>query len=523
MSDSPITPLICPKCHKTPQIMFLESLPKEIEIHCIYCGYKKTKILWEYLDKIKNFDRAKIKNSTKGCEKHPQEVNNFCIECNLYLCNFCNKEKHMGHQIISLINILPTVTLNKKIRKAEKHINNYCLNIKNQKVKELSNQILDLEESYKDFKETNQDILTLLDIIIKNYENDYSNVDYKINVGNIINVNLYHCKSSYRVDNILKYFNNYKLLTVAPYVNTFKHQIMSKVIDEHNGPVNSIELLTNGKLVSCSSDRKIRIFNMNNDNNCDITINEYIGEVRYVCKIDKSTIVSCSDDNSIRIWTVFKKAYLCRFCYKNAHWDLINKVIPLTNNRIASCSRDKTIGIWSSVPPYESLHIFVGHTKNVFSIIQLKDKEYIISGSEDLTLRIWNISIYQCYSVIKGVECIYTNSLLEYKNKVIVGGFQKITIVNLDKCIIEKEAINKDINRVNSLLHYKDGMILCGCVGGFVCLFNVNDYKFTFQKTKLHSGQISCLLKINDNKIISSSYDNTIKINSFKTIQDFLS
>ena len=85
MSDSPITPLICPKCHKTPQIMFLESLPKEIEIHCIYCGYLKTKILWEYLDKIKNFDRAKIKNSTKGCEKHPQEVNNFCIECNLYL------------------------------------------------------------------------------------------------------------------------------------------------------------------------------------------------------------------------------------------------------------------------------------------------------------------------------------------------------------------------------------------------------------------------------------------------------
>ena len=42
----------------------------------------------------------------------------------------------MGHQIISLINILPTVTLNKKIRKAEKHINNYCLNIKNQKIKE---------------------------------------------------------------------------------------------------------------------------------------------------------------------------------------------------------------------------------------------------------------------------------------------------------------------------------------------------------------------------------------------------
>ena len=49
----------------------------------------------------------------------------------------------------------------------------------------------------------------------------------------------------------------------------------------------------------------------------------------------------------------------------------------------------------------------------------------MISGSDDKTLRLWNMSTYQCDTVIKGVECISTNSLYQIdKDRVIVGGYE---------------------------------------------------------------------------------------------------
>lgn len=56
----------------------------------------------------------------------------------------------------------------------------------------------------------------------------------------------------------------------------------------------------------------------------------------------------------------------------------------------------------------------------------------MISGSNDNTLRIWNISSYQCDTIINNVKCCNNNSLVELAaNKVIVGGLNVIIIVNM--------------------------------------------------------------------------------------------
>ena len=90
------------------------------------------------------------------------------------------------------------------------------------------------------------------------------------------------------------------------------------------------------------------------------------------------------------------------------------KVITLPNNRIASSSYE-TIKIWKSNPPYSDTPIKVleGHSNFVKSLLYMKERDILISGSWDETLRLWNMSTYQCDKVIKGVRCYCHNSLYQ--------------------------------------------------------------------------------------------------------------
>ena len=100
-----------------------------------------------------------------------------------------------------------------------------------------------------------------------------------------------------------------------------------------------------------------------------------------ICQLNNGTIVSCSNDKSIIIG---------EHIINNSHDDWIIKVISLPNNRIASCSWDETIKIWtlSSDIPFKVLK---GHQDKINSILYVKEKDILISGSLDT---LFCISIY---------------------------------------------------------------------------------------------------------------------------------
>ena len=81
-------------------------------------------------------------------------------------------------------------------------------------------------------------------------------------------------------------------------------------------------------------------------------------------------------------------------------------------------------------------------------------------------LHLWNMSTYQCITVIEGVDCCSTNSLYQIdKDRVIVGGYvNSFSIVNIDKCIIEKRIKDESLGDVCCFLKFRDNKtILCGC------------------------------------------------------------
>ena len=382
------------------------------------------------------------------------------------------------------------------IQKGIEHLLSYFKEIKIDHMSRLNVLMNELESSYEESYKRNKDLLTCLQILIDNY--DGTNTMKKNILDN--DINIYQCKDSDNIDKVIQYYKEYNIIEKKINIEE------EKTITEHTGCVNSLLRLKNGKVASCSDDKTIRIYDPSNDYHCDRVNERYsFCGINSICQLDDDTIVSCSSDKSIMIGD---------YTIKDAHEGCISKVISLPNNRIASCG-DNTIKIWKSNPPYSStpLKALVGHLHYVDSLLYIKERDIMISGSADGTLRLWNMSTYQCDKVIEGVGCCWTNSIYQIdKDRVIVGGFASFHIVNIDRYVIEKTIKDKTLGSVNCFLKLRNyQIILCGCENGIFCFYDMKteDYKTTKNN---HNDTIFELLLINDNLFMSCSYDKTIKV-----------
>ncbi|EZG44378.1 coatomer protein [Gregarina niphandrodes] len=131
-------------------------------------------------------------------------------------------------------------------------------------------------------------------------------------------------------------------------------------------------------------------------------------------------LLSCADDMDIHCWNLNTLNKMATFL---GHQDYVMKVAwnPRDANSFASCSLDGTIKLWS-LPSnisatLESNHrttdiinvtnpnyTLLGHTKGVNSVefCEALDKPFIISASDDHTIRVWDCQSRQCLQTLSG-------------------------------------------------------------------------------------------------------------------------
>ena len=153
------------------------------------------------------------------------------------------------------------------------------------------------------------------------------------------------------------------------------------------------------------------------------------------------------------------------------------------------------------------------------SIIQIKDKELLISGEQTIKkeiVSIWDIKRYQCIMSISGIFCHSANSIVQLDERnVLIGGLSKIVVLNFYTGKIEKVIQDSNIKHVTCICLLKEGkFILCGCEEGKFLLYD-RESKILTQKQTSHKKTITNIIKINDNIIASCSFNNTIKIWSY--------
>ena len=445
--------VICPKCRKHTEFQIIKDT---IHIQC-KCGYHSS---MNIQGKLQNYPNNRLK------EQYPKEF----------------------FQLVNDIN------------RGYEHIHTYFTILKNKHVNKLLTVINELESSYEKSVNRNTLVLSFIQQLLMNY--DYS-IEMKMSIeDNTINV--YKCDDDKGINEVIKYFNEY-------YINNNKqikkdNVTLFKSITDHTAGVYSLLRLKDGRVASCSNDKTIRIYNPSNDYNCDQVLQRHSNIIYSICELIDGTIVSCSSDQSIMIGD---------YTINNAHNDIIRKIITLPNNRIATCSDDKTIKIWKSNKPYSDTPIKVleGHSNYVTSLLYIKERDIMISGSIDGTLHLWNMSSYQCNKTIKGVYCCWTNALYQIDNdRVIVGAKTYFYIVNIDKCVVEKTIEDESLGFVNCFLKLRDNnTILCGCGSGQLCYYDLITGKYSISKNN-HEKDIADLLLVNNKSFLSCSFDSVIKL-----------
>lgn len=508
MSSNQFFYTLCPRCSNFPFLYITEENPKELLIQCYHCEFYQFFPVEKYLTLMFNNEKTKL-NKNNICKEHNRLHNNYCIQCRVHLCAKCTN--HESHQLASVDDIIPTYQINSKVNGGYNHINEYCYQLKSKRINEYITKINKIEYSYESLKSMNNNVLQLFKNIIHNYNINTSNYYLKCNLQNITDIYIYKFNKDNTDENIIKYFKNYTLIKDS-IVNISKAKC-SHIINEHTDSVDSVLILSDGRLASCSHDKTIKIYNMNNNYKCDITINtEHTDCVANISQLENGKLVSCSG-RALKIWSIYESSYKCECTIYEAHNKWINEVISLTNNRIASCAEDKLIRIWDVNRNYNLIEVLEGHESYVYSILQLKGKEKLISGGDDNNLFIWNIQTYQPETVINNIYCSYYGSLIEInKDRIISAGNKVIVVINILKSEIEQKIEDDNLGDIYSLMSLRDGNILCGSLNGKIFVYEIQQNIIQSKNIEEHTNGVTCLLSTNNYQFISCSWDGTIKL-----------
>ena len=518
--------------------------------------------------------KHKITNGTINsiyCDIHPsQEIRSYCLECKVHYCMHCISH-HSEHVTKKLERIITENDYNNIIDEYKNKKIKFYDEIKRAKdvvIQEYENRIKEVNQAYENCLQMNNTIIEFIDLLIQNYEENKKNYNMILNLLNNthfskvddinfkINPALFNKQQH---NNILKYFaNTFIIKTINQFQlpqtndnsnsnsnnsNSNNSNNSSNIIQQHIKILQTIDncneaiaLLPNNKIATGTAQCSIKIFTLSKTSStCNLTITKaHSNQITYLSYFNDK-LFSCSYDYKIKIWYIY--ALPSETLQYNllieivAHSKWINKIIPLTKSRFATCSNDRSVKIWNSEYPFNFICKFDKHVDDVNSIIQLKNKEVLVSASskKDSTFRTWDLYTYSEIYALKKVQCSYYNSLLELTNGiVVVGGFEVIYMVN----VIQKEVVRYIGHQIfkgiciDSLLEVGKYLV-CGCEKGKVVFINMENNDYTeLQGEYVHKEDVSGLVVMNLNEtkgsdtkkgnvnevIVSSSFDGTVKV-----------
>ena len=153
---------------------------------------------------------------------------------------------------------------------------------------------------------------------------------------------------------------------------------------EHRGDVNRIITVSRHQIASCSTDSKIKIWDLNSGK-CVHTLSGDQGAVECILKRANNELVS-SGSQTIKIWDMRRNSCLSNI--ENAHDSYVSDMQFHHNGDLISCSCDKTIKLWK-MRDMECYKTLKGHefTVNGIKIIS----ENGLASCSDTEIKIWNL------------------------------------------------------------------------------------------------------------------------------------
>ena len=287
-------------------------------------------------------------------------------------------------------------------------------------------------------------------------------------------------------------------------------------IQPHQDRINSLSSFPSGNIISVSADKSIIIYDIHLNILQNIQ-NAHNKAIAYVEVKDDNNFITCSYDRSIKLWIKKENQFQINKIINNAHNDRIIKVIYCSNGNLISCSDDYKIKIWkeNNNNNYDNIQIFT-HSKEVYSILLLEDKNILISSGNDGT-KFWDlneINNIKCIKYFEDTFCGWHGSLCRLdEDRIIVqdketNSLKVISILNLK---IIKE-INNPFQCAGITLIENKGIFIVGGKSKDIRIYRNDNYECIQTIQNAHDDNILGFIELKDCSIASFSKDKTIKI-----------
>ena len=500
-----------------------------------------------------------LDNNNESLEKHKEHT----------ILNLLEESKNVDNTIENIIsefyNVQQNIEINNSITK-EQQI--YLIDEEIEKLNKMKEKI---ELSFKENQEINQLFIEYVQIIINNYKAsrqlDNNLVNYNIlkNLLNNTEFNMNKFQASEK--NVLEtseklcsfYKNNF---VIRRKFNEF--EIDQKINLEQN--INTVCKISKELFAVGEGGRKqekegynILVFKRDkakNEYKLYKTIEKaHNGEITSLCKISLNNYeYLLSGDSSDKLINVYDiKKNFKKIMYLSGHKRKIVSIIPLNKmyeykNWIASCSTGLNIKLWdlSEIPNLLSNNInnnkeanpdnnnnneannnaieliqgpeikysIKAHIKSLKCLYQLNDGT-LLSSASDKKLKFWNLEKKTCIKSLDDVCVSSSNAICELgNNRIVVGCFDVIKIINFETLIIENELRAHDI-WINCLSITPDGLLFSGDSEGVLVFWEISGEGKKIFSTKKESA-IKTIDLLGNDKIAVGMLNSCVDIIKYK-------
>ena len=501
-----------------------------------------------------------LDNNNESLEKHKEHT----------VLNLLEESKNVDNTIENIIsefyNVQQNIEINNSITK-EQQI--YLIDEEIEKLNKMKEKI---ELSFKENQAINKLFIEYVQIIINNYKAsrqlDNNLVNYNIlkNLLNNTEFNMNKFQASEK--NVLEtseklcsfYKNNF---VIRRKFNEF--EIDQKINLEQN--INTVCKISKDLFAVGEGGRKpekesynILVFKR------DKAKNEYKlykniekahnGEITSLCKVSINNYdYLLSGDSSDKLINVYDiKKNFKKIMFLSGHKRKIVSIIPLNKmyeykNWIASCSTGLNIKLWdlSEIPNLlsnninnnkepnpdninnnidtnnNSIELIQGpeikysikaHIKSLKCLYQLNDGT-LISSASDKKLKFWNLEKKICIKTLDDVCVSSSNAICELgNNRIVVGCFDVIKIINFETLIIENELRAHDI-WINCLSITPDGLLFSGDSEGVLVFWEISGEGKKIFSTKKESA-IKTIDLLGNDKIAVGMLNSCVDIIKYK-------
>ncbi|EGV64577.1 Coatomer subunit beta' [Yamadazyma tenuis] len=204
-------------------------------------------------------------------------------------------------------------------------------------------------------------------------------------------------------------------------------------------------------IVVGGDDFQLRVYNYNTGEKV-VQFEAHPDYVRYIAvHPSKPYVLTCSDDLTIRLWNWENNWKLEQVFEGHQHYIMSVNFNPKDPNTFASACLDRTVKIWSLGSPTANFTLVAHGSKgvNYADYYPQSDKPYLITCSDDKTIKIWDYQTKSCIATLEGHLSNVSFASFHPELPVIISGSEDGTIKfwNSNTFKLEK-SINYSLERL---------------------------------------------------------------------------